>query len=354
MLRATLVIVFAAAAALAARAADSAELGRRLFQDGRRPDGTPLAAVAGAANLPLPAGFVACARCHGSDARGRTEGGVTAGDIRAGTLTTPYAVALEGGRLRPTYDAASFAVALTRGLDPAGQPLPAAMPRYTLSRDEAAALFAYLGRIDAASTAGVDATTLRIGFLPADDPALAAATERVLQSRFAELNAQGGIFRRRLVLVSHPAPADVLVILDDNLASPARADLTPTIALHAVCAAEPGAARESFGVFSAPPDSPFALLSADARSTYLRCLGGAPASASESLHQLTLLAAADLLVEALARTGRDLTGPRLVAALESTGDYRSGFGFIAGFTPARHVAGAASISPAAPHSFTNR
>ena len=352
MSRVALLLVLAAAPALA-QTAPPEELGRTLFQDGRRADGTALTAAAGSANLPLPAGFVACAHCHGDDARGRTEGGVTAGDIRAETLATPYAVALAGGRRRPTYDAASFATAVTHGRDAAGQSLNPAMPRYRLSGDEAAALFAYLGHIDHPTTDGVDDTTIRIGFVPAADPALAAATQRVLAARFAELNARGGLFRRRLVLVPLDAPAantgtaHVLALLDDNLAAPARALPAHHPVLHAVAPPARSDTADSFAIFSAAADPTFSTLSIDARETYVRVLGGARPTDAEHAHQLTMLAAADFLLEALAQTGRALTAPRLVAALESTGEYRSGFGFIAGFSPTRHCAVALAPTEAA-------
>ena len=86
---------------------------------------------------------VACANCHGSDARGRTirmmMSQVEVPDIRWSTLIAP-----------PTdpgdkaFDPDSFFQAVTQGLDPNGSSLKAPMPRWKLTRAESDALIEFL------------------------------------------------------------------------------------------------------------------------------------------------------------------------------------------------------------------
>jgi len=72
---------------------------------------------------------LACANCHGSDARGRTiqmmMGQIEAPDIRWSTLTAPP---IDPGD--EAFDPDIFFLAVTQGLDPDGTSLKAFMPRW--------------------------------------------------------------------------------------------------------------------------------------------------------------------------------------------------------------------------------
>lgn len=189
--------------------------GRAIFREGLHADGSPLAAVTGEQAVPLPAAFVACIHCHGHDARGKTDGGVTTSDIRWDTLAKPYELTLPGGRRRGPYDATHFFDALTKGVDSGGRPLDPAMPRYRLSATEASDVIAYLQEVGRPVDEGVTDTTVRIGFgLPAD-AALAATAEQdrsLLTAWLERVNRQGGVFRRRLELVTVGLPVSVGVL----------------------------------------------------------------------------------------------------------------------------------------------
>ena len=102
------------------------------------------------------------------------------------------------------YDARSFRRAMRDGIDPAGNVLEPAMPRYDLDDADLDALVAYLKRLDAQRDPGITDTTLRIGTVLPTSGRLAdtgRAVQRVLQGYFDGINQK----RRR----PWPAPAAV-------------------------------------------------------------------------------------------------------------------------------------------------
>jgi ABC-type branched-subunit amino acid transport system substrate-binding protein len=183
---------------------DTQELaGRRLYHQGVTPSGEPLRALVGAGNMPLSGAAVACGNCHGADGRGRPEAGVLPPDITWAELTKPYGHT-HGHRKHGAFGQASFARAVNEGLDPQGNRLDAAMPRYALSRAELAVLTAYLERLAAERDPGIGEERLRLGtILPVAGPAGAAgkAMRAALEAYFETLNRAGGLHQRRIELV---------------------------------------------------------------------------------------------------------------------------------------------------------
>ncbi|TBW09025.1 c-type cytochrome [Azotobacter chroococcum] len=174
--------------------------GRRLYREGLGAGDTPVEARVGPAGTAMPASVLPCAGCHGSDGRGRPEGAVRPPEITWRRLATA----------RPAYDAAGLARALGEGLDPAGERLDPAMPRFVMSWRDLANLGAYLKRLEEDRDPGLHETRLRLGtLLPSAGP-LAAAGKIVgalLQAALDELNQAGGIHGRRLELViADPGP----------------------------------------------------------------------------------------------------------------------------------------------------
>lgn len=174
--------------------------GRRLYREGLGAGDTPVEARVGPAGTAMPASVLPCAGCHGRDGRGRPEGAVRPPEITWRRLTTG----------RPAYDAASLARALGEGLDPAGERLDPAMPRFVMGWRDLANLGAYLKRLEEDLDPGLHEAQLRLGtLLPSDGP-LAAAGKTVgalLQATLDELNQAGGIHGRRLELViADPGP----------------------------------------------------------------------------------------------------------------------------------------------------
>ncbi len=184
---------------------DAQTRGRSLYLTGMHADGRPLTAGNESTGLPLPQAFVACVNCHGYEARGKTEGGTVASDIRWDTLTKPYELARSDGRRRAPYDAAAFFSALTEGRDPSGHELDSAMPRFALSTGDADDLLAYLRHLASPGDQGVGDDAIRIGIVSSHDSADRAVAEsdrRLLWAWFDEINRNGGIFRRRIELIS--------------------------------------------------------------------------------------------------------------------------------------------------------
>lgn len=115
-------------------------LGEQIFQTGTDENGRliPRSGVRG-----MMGSVVACANCHGSDARGQTirmmMSQVEAPDVRWSTLTAPPADPTD-----KAFDPDSFFLAVTQGLDPNGSSLKVFMPRWELTRAESDALIEYL------------------------------------------------------------------------------------------------------------------------------------------------------------------------------------------------------------------
>lgn len=182
---------------------DDEAAGRRLYQDGLSSSGGEVLALVGAAGTPLPAASLPCAGCHGNDGRGRPEGTVRPPDITWRRLTKPYEQSVNG-RTYPAYDEAALARAIEKGVDPAGNRLDPAMPRFVLSASDMARLIAYLRGLEARHDPGVSAERLRIGTLLPGTGALAEQSRTVaalLQGMVAMLNRSGGIHGRQLELV---------------------------------------------------------------------------------------------------------------------------------------------------------
>ena len=177
--------------------------GRLLFQRGVSASGAPLRAFLGEDRIELTGRAAACANCHHFSGQGTQEGGVAAPDITARALFRPRAGA--PGISRPAYDDATLAAAITRGVSPTGRPLSIAMPRFELSKEDLASMLAWLHVLGDAPVPGVTAEQIRIGAtLPLSGP-LASVGEDVrdvLRGAFADINARGGVYRRRLELVA--------------------------------------------------------------------------------------------------------------------------------------------------------
>ncbi len=185
---------------------DAAHKGRALFQRGETARGPPLVGLLGAERIELSGYVAACARCHTPSGRGSREGGVEVPDIRPEALhhPRPRATVDVEDRSRPAYDAASLLRAITQGVSASGRPLHSAMPRYVLGQTEQRELLAYLARLGEAADPGVSPTRLTVGAaLPLTGrwAEVGQDVEAVLRAALAEVNAGGGLFRRRVELV---------------------------------------------------------------------------------------------------------------------------------------------------------
>ncbi|HEX3248107.1 MAG TPA: ABC transporter substrate-binding protein [Pyrinomonadaceae bacterium] len=175
--------------------------GKAFYLRGESSSGQQITALMG--EIEVPATTLTCSGCHGARGEGKTEGGVTAGNISWSDLTKPYGHAHESGRRHPAFSEASFVRTVTAGIDPAGNKLSVAMPTYRMPLQDMSDLLAYLKRIEADFDPGVSETSIVIGTLLPDKSALTGLAEamgNVLQAYFAEINSNGGIYNRKIEL----------------------------------------------------------------------------------------------------------------------------------------------------------
>ena len=175
--------------------------GRAIYLRGESASGRELKALVG--EVDVPAATMTCAGCHGARGEGKTEGGVTAGNLTWANLIKPYGHTHPTGRKHGPFDEASFVRAVSEGIDPAKNVMLAAMPHYQMSAEDMADLVAYLKRIEDDQDPGLTDASVRVGTLLPTEGALAAtgaAMRDVLAAYFNELNAGGGVFGRRVEL----------------------------------------------------------------------------------------------------------------------------------------------------------
>lgn len=188
-----------------ARAGEPEKRGKRIYMEGKG-RGKITAFLPGPAIRAPGSGFP-CVNCHLAGGSGQREGGVRSADIAWDTLTKEYSGKRPSGREHPAYTDESIRAAVRSGLDPAGNRLNAAHPRYEMAREDLDDLLAYLKAMDAEPVPGVTDNAVRVGILfPAKGPLEEGAREvRALLSGYAaEANARGGFYNRRLELVEIP------------------------------------------------------------------------------------------------------------------------------------------------------
>src|SRR4026209_2006281 len=182
--------------------------GKAFYLGGESSSGQEITAMMG--EIEVPATTLTCAGCHGARGEGKTEGGVTAGNVTWSELTKPYghdhqtaSKPHEPRRNPPPFSETSFVRTVRAGVDPAGNKLSVAMPTYRMPLQDMSDLLAYLKRIEADLDPGVSETNIVIGTLlpyKTSLTGLAQAMEDVLQAYFAEINSSGGIYNRKIEL----------------------------------------------------------------------------------------------------------------------------------------------------------
>lgn len=187
------------------------ERGREIYLTGESPAGRPITAWLGDDRLELPGTAAVCGSCHGHDGSGRPESGVLPSNITWTFLTRSYGHRHESGLEHPPFDEASLARYLRTGLYPNGERGDPFMPVYEMADEDLADLIAYLKRVGEVLDPGVTEDAVRIGTLiPAGGPLgeIGSVIRDVLAAHFADVNAKGGVFGRRLELVVREIPAE--------------------------------------------------------------------------------------------------------------------------------------------------
>lgn len=204
---AVLLLVALAAGASAETLTEAQKRGKRIYMEGRGQG--RISVFLSGAGIRAPGKGFPCINCHLAGGGGQLEGGVQSADISWFNLTKEYGGKRPSGRAHPAYTEESVVAAITKGIDPGGNALDAAHPRFTMSGEDLGDLVAYLKAMDREAVPGVTDNAIRIGMLAPDRGPLAEAGVEVralLSGYFSEVNARGGIFGRSLVLV--PVPFD--------------------------------------------------------------------------------------------------------------------------------------------------
>ncbi|MBA3243376.1 MAG: ABC transporter substrate-binding protein [Acidobacteria bacterium] len=175
--------------------------GKAVYLRGESPSGGEVVAAIG--EIEVPGSTVNCAGCHGLKGEGKTEGGVTAGGLAWSNLIKPYGHTHPSGRKHGPFNESSFIRAVTGGVDPGGNELMAAMPRYRMPAADMADLIAYLKRIETDRDPGVGDDAVKVGtLLPSTGPLAetGAAMRDVLAAYFEDVNSRGGVYNRKVEL----------------------------------------------------------------------------------------------------------------------------------------------------------
>jgi hypothetical protein len=160
---------------------DLVEQGRRIYLEGRLPDGSLLRATE-ASGIEVSGSLAACVRCHQRSGLGSREGDLPIAPITGPVLFSkpksswptrigrkPTAVTPIRHEARLAYDDASLARAIRTGVDSSAQSLHPLMPRYAFSDTELQAVIAYLRELGATPTPGVSEKTLRLATIITPD-----------------------------------------------------------------------------------------------------------------------------------------------------------------------------------------
>src|SRR5258708_10635714 len=145
--------------------------GKEIYLEGTRPYGGEITASLGDPGAGFPGSSLACSGCHGLDGLGNPEGGIVPPNVTWGSLRKSYGHRHPDGREHPAYTEQSLRRAITMGVDPAGNRLGVAMPKYAMSAQDATDLIAYLKRLGKERDRGLTDRAIRIGaIVPGEGP----------------------------------------------------------------------------------------------------------------------------------------------------------------------------------------
>jgi ABC-type branched-subunit amino acid transport system substrate-binding protein len=186
---------------------EAQERGKYVYETGKSRKRRIITANLQAGAPPVPAEILPCMNCHGADGRGAEE------YTEVAPLNINWFAMVQSGqhthakRSHAAFDEASVARSIVDGVDPDGNPLDAAMPRYNISDDDMADLIEYLKIMDSQADPGMTNDSIRLGsVLPMEGQhaGLGNAMRDVIEAYFSIVNAAGGVHGRELELVVGP------------------------------------------------------------------------------------------------------------------------------------------------------
>ena len=186
---------------------EAQERGKYVYETGKSRKRRIITANLQAGAPPVPAEILPCMNCHGADGRGAEE------YTEVAPLNINWFAMVQSGqhthakRSHAAFDEASVARSIVDGVDPDGNPLDAAMPRYNISDDDMADLIEYLKIMDSQADPGMTNDSIRLGtVLPMEGQhaGLGNTMRDVIEAYFSTVNAAGGVHGRELELVVGP------------------------------------------------------------------------------------------------------------------------------------------------------
>lgn len=185
--------------------------GKQIYLKGES-DGGEIIAILGSGDLELPASSFPCSNCHGLRGEGSKEGGIQPPPIDWASLSSPHQSLLTRNDRGP-HTEVSLARSIRDGVDSRGGRLHPGMPRYKMAAAQMADLIAYLRKIGKESDAdpGLSEDEIKIGAALPMSGALARVGEDIkaaLAACFADANKKGGIYGRRIALVTEDSGGD--------------------------------------------------------------------------------------------------------------------------------------------------
>ncbi len=177
--------------------------GRQLYKKAISPSGNEIKAFLPEIKMETSASTMPCVDCHYHDGQGYDDDEVNATDITWENLTRPSPTKQPKGRQHPAYTESTLARAIRQGIDPAGNRLNSAMPRFRFSNDDITDLIAYLKIISTVPDPGLSETAINLAtVLPVNGnrAQLSRAMQKIMEAYFSEINQSGGIFQRKIRL----------------------------------------------------------------------------------------------------------------------------------------------------------
>lgn len=164
------------------------ETGRKIYQQGQLPSGSPVKAIV-LGNVEVSGAQFTCLNCHRRSGLGGPEGTKYVLPTNGASLIVPRTDIYMS---RPAYNEESFARAMRSGRNPGGEFFDPIMPRFELSDPQMAALFAYLKTISNEFSPGLSDDVLHVATVVSENVPIQdrQAMLGVIEKFFSNKNAE--------------------------------------------------------------------------------------------------------------------------------------------------------------------
>ncbi|KAA1246573.1 c-type cytochrome [Aquimarina sp. RZ0] len=177
------------------------KIGKRIYTKGI--GGTNIKIMAEMSGVQVPATIMPCVNCHRADGRGNPEGGIVPSNITWAELTKSYGGERLDSQKRPPYTKQSLRKVITTGIDPAGNHLNTAMPKYNMSMEDINNLIEYIKILDSDKDAGLTNSRIELGIVLPEKRTTAynknSTVKKLVNAYCMAINSTGGIYNRNII-----------------------------------------------------------------------------------------------------------------------------------------------------------